>query len=99
MKNVKEKEQRRPDVDGLGVVPIGVPLITGPAVLATCVLLAGLYGRLITAAALVANIAIAGIIFLMAQPITRIRSDPGFVTTRIDTSGEVWVGIAQNGLT
>jgi multiple antibiotic resistance protein len=66
-----EKEQRRPDADSLGVVPIGVPLITGPAVLATCVLLAGLYGRLITAAALVANIVIAGIVFLLAQPITR----------------------------
>jgi multiple antibiotic resistance protein len=72
-----EKEQRRPDVHSLGVVPIGVPLITGPAVLATCVLLAGLYGRLITAVALTANIVIAGIIFLMAQPITRILGQTG----------------------
>ncbi len=72
-----EKKQRQTDIDSLGAVPIGVPLITGPAVLTTCILLAGMYGRLITAAALIANILIAGLIFLLAQPITGILGQIG----------------------
>lgn len=72
-----EKTQRQTDPGSLGAVPIGVPLITGPAVLTTCILLAGLYGRLITSAALIANIVIAGLIFLLARPITEILGQTG----------------------
>jgi len=38
-----EKTQRRVDVDSLGAVPLGVPLITGPAVLTTTILLLDQY--------------------------------------------------------
>lgn len=66
-----EKKQRQTDLGSLGAVPIGVPLITGPAVLTTCILLAGIHGKLITAAALVLNIVFAGLVFLFSEPITR----------------------------
>jgi multiple antibiotic resistance protein len=66
-----EKRQRQADIESLGAVPLGIPLITGPAVLTTCILLANTRGKLITAMAVVVNIAIAGIVFWFADPITR----------------------------
>jgi multiple antibiotic resistance protein len=66
-----EKRQRQADIESLGAVPLGIPLITGPAVLTTCILLANTHGKLITAMAVVVNIAIAGIVFWFADPITR----------------------------
>lgn len=66
-----EKKQRQTSPDELGAVPIGVPLITGPGVLTTCILLAELHGWLLTAVAAIVNIAIAGILFLFAENITR----------------------------
>lgn len=75
-----EKRQRQTDPDSLGAVPLGIPLITGPAVLTTCVLLANIHGRWITATATVVNIAIAGIIFLTADPISRLLGKVGTKT-------------------
>lgn len=66
-----EKRPQLSDPASLGAVPIGVPLITGPAVLTTCVLLAGLHGRAATAAAAIVNIALAGLIFGFSHTITR----------------------------
>lgn len=64
-----EKRQRRPDPESLGAVPIGIPLITGPAVLTTCILLASTHGTMVTAGAVVANIGLAGIVFWFAEPL------------------------------
>jgi len=64
-----EKLQRRIDPDSLGAVPLGVPLITGPAVLVTSMLLLNQYGAAWTAAAIVANILIAGLVFRFAAGI------------------------------
>lgn len=58
-----EKLQRRVDTESLGAVPLGVPLIAGPAVLTTSMLLLNQYGAVWTAAAIIANILIAGIVF------------------------------------
>jgi multiple antibiotic resistance protein len=55
----------------LGAVPLGVPLITGPAVLTTSLLLADQHGQLLTGLALVVNMAFAGMILAVARPITR----------------------------
>jgi multiple antibiotic resistance protein len=65
-----EKVMRQVDAESLGAVPLGVPLITGPAVLTTSILLAGIHGILLTSAALVANIGIAGLTFVFSRPIT-----------------------------
>jgi len=75
-----EKMQRRVDPESLGAVPLGVPLIAGPAVLTTCILLSNEYGGLITAAALVPNILIAGTILRFADSINRILGKAGSKT-------------------
>lgn len=65
------KKQRETDASSLGAVPIGIPLITGPAVLTTCILLANTHGKTVTAAAVMINIALAGLLFRFAEPITK----------------------------
>jgi multiple antibiotic resistance protein len=75
-----EKRQRQIDQESLGAVPLGIPLITGPAVLTTCILLANIHGHLITAAATVLNIALAGFVFLAAAPFTRLLGKVGTKT-------------------
>jgi multiple antibiotic resistance protein len=65
-----EKKLQEVDVSSLGAVPIGIPLITGPAVLTTCILLANTHGKAVTTTAVVINIALAGLIFGFAEPIT-----------------------------
>ena len=65
-----EKKLQEVDISSLGAVPIGIPLITGPAVLTTCILLANTHGKAVTTAAVVINIALAGLIFGFAGPIT-----------------------------
>lgn len=72
-----EKLQRPIDANSLGVVPLGVPLITGPAVLTTSMLLLNQYGAVWTAAAIVANILIAGTVFLFAGTIGHVLGQTG----------------------
>ncbi len=75
-----EKRQRKPDPESLGAVPIGVPLICGPAVLATCLLLSSTHGMRLTTLALLLNIAFAGIVFLFARPLTAVLGRTGSKT-------------------
>jgi multiple antibiotic resistance protein len=60
---VFEKPTRRVHAEEIGPVPIGVPLIVGPGVLTTVMLLVKEYGFVSTTAALVANIVVAGVVF------------------------------------
>jgi multiple antibiotic resistance protein len=64
------KHHRQTDPETLGAVPIGIPMITGPAVLTTCILLGQTHSRWLTASAALLNIGLAGIAFLFAAPIT-----------------------------
>ena len=75
-----EKRQRMVDTDTLGAVPIGVPLITGPAVLTTSVLLADTHGIVMTGTALVINIGIAIFVFWFSKPIGNFLGDAGTKT-------------------
>lgn len=72
-----EKWKRKMDVETLGAVPIGVPLITGPAVLTTCILLMNQHGAPVTVVAVVINILIAGLVFWFADPIGRFLGHAG----------------------
>jgi multiple antibiotic resistance protein len=56
------KERRMPGKD-LGAVPIGTPLIVGPAVLTTSLLIISEYGLLPTIISVIGNILFAGLIF------------------------------------
>ncbi len=65
------KQHYRVDQETVGAVPIGVPLITGPAVLTTCMLLVDQPGMLFpTLLAVVANVVIAGVVYWFAVPIS-----------------------------
>lgn len=75
-----EKVQRRADPEGIGAVPIGVPLITGPAVLTTSLLLLNEHGIVPTAAAVLANIAIAGVVFSFAEKVDKVLGSAGSKT-------------------
>ena len=67
-----EVDRRNP-----GAVPLGVPLIAGPAVLTTSILLLDTYGAVPTATALVANIAIAGLVFLFGNGLNLVLGSAG----------------------
>lgn len=72
-----EKKQRRVDPDNLGPVPIGVPLIVGPAVLTTAMLLVDEHGLAPTVTALVVNVLLAGAVFWTADFIYKILGKIG----------------------
>ncbi|MFH1416561.1 MAG: MarC family protein [Elusimicrobiota bacterium] len=72
-----EKRQRQIDPESLGAVPLGVPLIAGPAVLTTSIILINEYGALMTVASLVINITIAGVIFMGSGSIYRLLGKAG----------------------
>lgn len=72
-----EKNRRMVDPASLGSVPLGVPLITGPAVLATSILLLSEHQTLLVSAAVVINILLAGIVFSCAPFIDRILGRSG----------------------
>lgn len=56
-------KRRRMPIEELGVVPIGTPLIVGPAVLTTSLMLIDQYGILITIIAVILNLVIVGLTF------------------------------------
>jgi multiple antibiotic resistance protein len=65
-----EKKRRQTQENAMGAVPIGIPLIAGPALLTTCILLADEYGKWITGLAMVTNILLAGFVFFFADQLT-----------------------------
>jgi multiple antibiotic resistance protein len=71
------KTQSGVDPETAGVVPLGVPLIAGPAVLTTSLLLVHQHGRCVVLAALAANILLAGVAMRLARPIGRILGGAG----------------------
>jgi multiple antibiotic resistance protein len=72
-----EKSQRRVDPDSLGAVPLGVPLLAGPALLTTSVLLTKVHGFPVTVIAVAVNILLAGVLFRFASSVQRILGKTG----------------------
>jgi multiple antibiotic resistance protein len=75
--NVDKPLRRVVNAESLGPVPIGVPLIAGPAVLTTIMLLAREHGFAPTAIAVVINVGIAGIIFYLSGWIMKLIGSSG----------------------
>jgi len=68
---------RRDPNPSLGVVPIGIPLLVGPAVLTGLLLSVDSFGLLPTLVALAANLAIAFLVFSLGPWIIRLVGDGG----------------------
>ena len=71
-----EKVQKIPS-DTLGAVPIGTPLITGPAVLTTIIILLDSYGPFLTISSFVINLMIVWVTFYLATEIYRFLGKAG----------------------
>ena len=71
-----EKERRLPGKD-LGVVPLGTPLIAGPAVLTTSLVSVSQYGASATILSVVLNIMLVGLLFRSASLFMRLIGDAG----------------------
>jgi multiple antibiotic resistance protein len=70
--------ERKPSVGSSpGVVPIGIPLIIGPAALTTIIILVDSYGYLMAIASLTANMLVVWIVFSQADRISRILGEAG----------------------
>ncbi len=68
---------RRGAAAELGAVPIGTPLIVGPAVLTISLMLVSVHGVVATLIALFLNIAIVGIVFVYSDRIMRVLGPSG----------------------
>lgn len=66
----------KPD-SGVGVVPIGTPLIAGPAAITTIIMLDDLYGFGVTMAALAINLVIIWFVLLWSESIERYIGENG----------------------
>jgi len=70
------KKRRIPEKD-LGAVPLGTPLIVGPAVLTTSLAIVSHYGLVPTMVSAIANILVAGLVFSLASVLIRFLGDAG----------------------
>jgi multiple antibiotic resistance protein len=70
-------KRRRIPMEELGAVPLGTPLIVGPAVLTTSMIIVSEYGLPATLISVVVNIMLAGIIFSGATIMMRALGDAG----------------------
>ena len=61
----------------MGAVPIGTPLVTGPAVLTTILILVDTYGVYLTVMSFLANLLIAWVVFTYAGGISRFLGKAG----------------------
>jgi multiple antibiotic resistance protein len=75
-----EREHFSGDHESLGAVPLGVPLIAGPAVFTTSLLLVDEYGLIPTVLATMANIFIAGVVFWASDSVNRVLGESGIRT-------------------
>jgi multiple antibiotic resistance protein len=68
---------RRVPSEELGSVPIGTPLIVGPAVLTTSMVIISQYGMIPTLISVVANILLAGLIFAFSSVLIKALGESG----------------------
>lgn len=70
------KPRRMPE-GGLGIVPLGTPLIAGPAVLTSSVIIITQYGLAATLVSVVVNILFAGVVFALSDFVIRVLGQAG----------------------
>ena len=68
---------RRGQSKDLGAVPIGTPLIVGPATLTIALMLLNTHGLVVTLIAVILNIAVVALVFLSADRVMRLLGQAG----------------------
>lgn len=71
------ERKRRAPAEAIGVVPLGVPLIVGPAVMTTLLICHDLYGLWPTLFSLLVNLAFTWVLFWEAEWIVRVLGENG----------------------
>jgi multiple antibiotic resistance protein len=74
---INQVKKRRIPGKELGVVPIGTPLLVGPAVLTTTLVIVSQYGLLSTIVSVMVNILIAGLIFSLSSRLIHFLGEAG----------------------
>ncbi len=74
---VEGAKSQQVDPESLGAVPLGVPLIVGPAVLTTILILVPQQGLIAVITATIVNILIAGFMMWFSQPIIKFLGKSG----------------------
>lgn len=74
---VNPTKQRRSPASELGAVPIGTPLIAGPAVLTVSMLIISEYGLFATVISIIVNIIIAGAVFRLSDVLIKVLGEAG----------------------
>ena len=72
----RQGEEEVEDISEMGVVPLGIPLIMGPAALTTIILQVGSYGYLWTIVSLLVNLIIVLAVFTESSRISRALGKP-----------------------
>jgi multiple antibiotic resistance protein len=67
----RKREDLGSDATEAGVVPLGTPLIVGPATMTTCVVLADSHGRSLVLVALAANLILTGLLLHYSDQLKR----------------------------
>jgi multiple antibiotic resistance protein len=70
-------KQHRIPAKELGAVPLGIPLIVGPAVLTTSLIIIAEYGMVPTLVSVVVNVVLAGIIFSSSNILIKLLGENG----------------------
>lgn len=74
---VNPGKKRRIPAKELGSVPLGTPLIVGPAVLTTSLIIIGEYGLFPTLMSVLVNVLLAGLIFSFSDILIRLLGEAG----------------------
>ncbi len=70
-------KKRRIPTEELGAVPLGTPLIVGPAVLTTSLVIVSQYGLLATMISVMANVLLAGLVFSSSSSLIKALGESG----------------------
>jgi multiple antibiotic resistance protein len=74
---VRSGNERTFPMDSLGAVPIGTPIMVGPGVLTTCLMMVDQHGLSVTVIATFINVLLAGIMFYFSGVIIKIIGPAG----------------------
>ena len=74
---LQHEKARKLSSETMGAVPIGTPLVTGPAVLTTIIILVDSYGMALTVLSFVVNLMITWIVFSYASSISNFLGKAG----------------------